>query len=77
MTSKLYLTKRRNGYYYIGFFEGNSRKWKTTSCTTRSDALQFLRNFEGTKKEMERTPFCLNISRGSSQCALTPSVPPR
>jgi site-specific recombinase XerD len=56
MTSKLYLTKRRNGYYYIGFFEGNHRKWKTTSCTTKSDALQYLRTFEGTKKEMERTP---------------------
>jgi integrase/recombinase XerC len=56
MTSKLYLTKRRNGYYYIGFFEGNHRKWKTTKCTTKSDALQFLRTFEGTKKDAERTP---------------------
>jgi hypothetical protein len=56
MTSKLYLTKRRNGYYYIGFFEGNQRKWRTTKCTTRSDALQFLRTFEGTKKETESTP---------------------
>lgn len=56
MTSKLYLTKRRNGYYYIGYFEGGSRKWRTTKCTTKPDALQFLRSFEGTKKEMERTP---------------------
>jgi hypothetical protein len=56
MTSKLYLTKRRNGYYYIGFFEGNTRKWRTAKCTTKSDALQSLRSFEGTKKEMERTP---------------------
>jgi site-specific recombinase XerD len=56
MTSKLYLTKRKNGYYYIGFFEGNRRKWKTTKCTTKSDALQFLRSFEGTKKDAERTP---------------------
>jgi hypothetical protein len=23
-TSKLYLAKRRNGYYYLGFFEGKS-----------------------------------------------------
>ncbi len=56
MTSKLYLTKRRNGYYYIGFFEGNQRKWRTTKCTTKSDALQYLRTFEGTKKDAERTP---------------------
>ncbi len=56
MTSKLYLTKRRNGYYYIGFFEGNQRKWKTTKCTTKSDAFQFLRSFECTKKESEQTP---------------------
>ena len=56
MTSKLYLTKRRNGYYYIGFFEENHRKWKTTKCSTKSDALQFLRTFEGAKKETERTP---------------------
>jgi hypothetical protein len=40
MTSKVYLTKRRNGYYYIGFFEGSSRKWRTTKCTTKSNALQ-------------------------------------
>ena len=56
MASKLYLTKRRNGYYYIGFFEGNHRKWRTTKCTTKSDALQFLRTFEGTTKDAERTP---------------------
>jgi site-specific recombinase XerD len=56
MTSKLYLTKRRNGYYYIGFVEGNSRKWRTTKCTTKSDALQFLRTFEGKTMASERTP---------------------
>ncbi len=27
MTPNLYLTKRRNGHYCIGFFEGNHRKW--------------------------------------------------
>ncbi len=56
MTSKLYLTKRGNGFYYIGFYEGTRRLWKTTKCTTKSDALQFLRSFEGTKKDAERTP---------------------
>ena len=25
MTSTLYLTKRRNGYYYFGFFEANQQ----------------------------------------------------
>lgn len=54
--SKLYLFKRSNGVYYIGYFEGNRRRWKTTKCSRKSDALQFLRTFEGTKKEMERIP---------------------
>ncbi len=54
--TKLSLFKRSNGIYYLGYVEGNRRRWKTTSCTTKSDALQFLRTFEGTKREMERTP---------------------
>jgi len=33
MTSELYLTKRRKGYYYIGFFEGNYGEWRTTKCS--------------------------------------------
>jgi len=72
MTPKLYLTKRRNGYYYIGFFEGHSRKWRTTKCTTKSDALQFLRTFEGTKRETECTPLLSElfarfaVTRGNS-----------
>ena len=54
--TKLYLTRRSNHIYYVGWFEGDTRKWKTTKCTTKSDALQYLRNFEGTKRETERTP---------------------
>ena len=47
MTSKLYLTKHSSSrVYYIGWFEGNRRNWRTTKCTTKSDALQFLRTFE-------------------------------
>jgi len=32
MTSKLYLTKRRNGYYDVGFVEGNYPEWGTKIC---------------------------------------------
>jgi hypothetical protein len=46
MTSKLYLTKRAHGYYYIGWYEGNHRRWKSTKCTTKSAALTFLKSFE-------------------------------
>jgi site-specific recombinase XerD len=54
--SKLYLFKRSNGIYYIAFFEGNRRQWRSTKCRKKSDALHCLRNFEGAKRDRERTP---------------------
>lgn len=59
MSTKYYLTKRFNGYYYIGWVEGNRRKWKTTRCTTKSDALSFLKSFE-TETEKEIQPIRLS-----------------
>lgn len=46
MSTNYYLTKRSNGYYYIGWFEGNRRRWRSTKCTIKSDALTFLKSFE-------------------------------
>jgi len=34
--SKLYLFKWSNGVYYIGFFEGNSRKWSAVDFDVNS-----------------------------------------
>jgi integrase/recombinase XerC len=53
--TRFYL-KRRNGVYYIGWYEDGKRRWKTTGKSTKSDALLYLRTFEGTKNETERTP---------------------
>ncbi len=52
--TRFYLTKRSNGYYYIGWVEGNRRKWKSTKCTTKSDAFSFLKSFKSeTEKKVE------------------------
>jgi integrase len=58
MSTKFYLTKR-NGYYYIGWVEGNRRKWKSTKRTTKSDALTFLKSFE-TENEKKVEPLRLS-----------------
>jgi hypothetical protein len=50
---KLYLTKRRNGYFYPGWYENDPRVWKTTKCSTKSDAVQYLREFKATHQEVE------------------------
>jgi len=40
--SKLYLTKRSNGVYYLGWVENGKRQWKTTKLTTKSEAHHYL-----------------------------------
>ena len=53
MTTKYFICKRQR-YYYIGWIEGNRRRWKSTKCTTKSDALAFLKTFESeNEKEVE------------------------
>ena len=81
MTSKLYLTKRRDEYYYIGFCEGNHRKWKTTKCsrevltnlrTNKTQKWVGMRGVRGkeAKGQKHRTP---SHGRGS-ESAPTPST---
>jgi integrase len=43
---KLYLTKRSNQIWYIGWIEDGRRRWRTTKCSNKSDALCFLKAFE-------------------------------
>jgi len=45
-SSKFYLTKRSNGIYYIGYFDDVRLRWKSTKCSTKSEALKALRSFE-------------------------------
>jgi len=58
MSTKYYLTKR-GAYYQIGWVEGDRRKWRTTKCTTKSEALVFLKSFE-TQNEKKVEPLRLS-----------------
>jgi integrase len=60
---KFYITKRSNGFFYIGWREENGRRcWKSTKCTRRFDALQFLGNFQR-KMEVEHVTSAILLSR--------------
>jgi integrase len=39
-SDKLYLTKRSNGYYYVGYFLDGRKHWKTTKAKLKVDALK-------------------------------------
>ena len=58
MSTKYYLMKR-GAYYQIGWVEGDRRKWRPTKCTTKSEALVFLKSFE-TQNEKKVEPLRLS-----------------
>jgi hypothetical protein len=39
------LTKRSNGYHYVGYFLNAKLHWKTTGQKTKPEALEFLKTF--------------------------------
>ena len=43
---KFFLFKRSNGFYYIGWCEGNRRVWRSTKCVRKPDALAYLQQFD-------------------------------
>jgi hypothetical protein len=52
MTQRRYdLTKRNNGVYYIGWYEGEKRVWKSTKLRRKKDAEQYLRQFKPSSAE--------------------------
>jgi integrase/recombinase XerD len=55
--SKIYLTKRTNGYYYIGYDDNGRLRWKSTGEKTKPEALEFIKTFvpnsEQTKTELK------------------------
>ena len=57
--TRFYLKKRSTGYYYIGWVEGNARKWKSTKCTTKSEGLSFLKSFKA-ENDKEAEPLRLS-----------------
>jgi len=54
--TKLYLMKRSNGYYYLGWYDNGNRRWISTKCRGKSDALQYLREFKGRTEKAEIVP---------------------
>jgi integrase len=42
--TKFYLFHRANGFYYVGYFADGRKRWKSTGCTTKHDALRVVRN---------------------------------
>ncbi|MBS4028866.1 MAG: site-specific integrase [Ignavibacteriales bacterium] len=63
-STKLYLTKRNNGIYYIGYYEGAKLKWKSTRERIKSDALKQLSDF---KKLLAHKPKEISLSLFSNQ----------
>ena len=45
-TQKLYLSKRNNGIYYIGYYKNEKLKWKSTGEKIKPDALKKLSDFK-------------------------------
>ena len=43
---KVYLMRRSNGYYYIGYFEQDHLYWKSTRCKVKFQAHQYLIHFK-------------------------------
>jgi hypothetical protein len=53
--TKFSLFKRSNGYYYILFEEEGCRRWKSTGCSLKGDALKALTQFEQLLKTKPKT----------------------
>ncbi len=53
--TRIYLTRRGNGFYYLGTRLSDNRvQWKTTKCTRKYDALKFVKAFKS--QSTEQTP---------------------
>ena len=63
-SSKLYLYKRSNGYYYIGYFEQGRKRWKSTGSAQKQDALKALTNF---KQLLTRKPTTRTLSQFTAE----------
>ena len=49
-STRFYLYKRSNGYWYIGYFDNGRKRWKSTFATLKSDALRALVEFRDSPK---------------------------
>ncbi len=52
LTTKFYLTKRANGFYYICIkYADGKTGWKSTKCRKKPEALHFLHSFEESQND--------------------------
>jgi len=58
--SRVYLTRRSNGFYYVVYWHEGRRRWKTTHAHTKREALQAVRDLERTLRQRS-TPKPLSI----------------
>ncbi len=58
--SKLYLTKRSNGVYYVGYLDNGRRRWQSSHCTVKSDAVAYLKNFQTLKDKPKHRDILLS-----------------
>jgi len=61
--SKVYLTRRSNGFYYVVYWHEGRRRWKTTRARSRREALQSVRDFERLLRQRS-TPKPLSVFVG-------------
>jgi integrase len=54
IASRYSLYRRSNRIYYIGYYTGGRRRWKSTGTTTKSEALEVLREFGNVLQETPR-----------------------
>lgn len=59
---KVYLYKRSNGVYYIGYFGDGRKRWKSTGATERPHALSVLTNL---KRLLQASPPLMSFSQFS------------
>ncbi len=54
--SRISLFKRSNGFYYILFDDEGRRRWKSTGCTLKADALRQLTDFKALLRKAVKGP---------------------
>lgn len=51
--SRFSLFKRNNGVYYVGYYQGGKRVWKSTGARLKTDAIRTLTNFSTLLQEQQ------------------------
>jgi site-specific recombinase XerD len=52
---RYFLIKRNNGFYYLGYDIDGKRRWKTTKCKKKVEAMLFLKYYTGEEIKTEKS----------------------